>query len=241
MKVFQPSDGSTWDDRAKKGELAAVLDPSGSKRKNYYIHTIHVQMLRKALRSIRKGRILDFGCGTGRISRWLESQRWDVFGVDISTGMLTKTKELTSSSAISILQFDGLRLPFRSNQVDAAITVYVLQYAMRNPDSLVFIANELLRVLKPNGKLFCIEITDKQQLSVGKYISQITSVGFTLVHDEPVRLGSDRIMTLAQLRFIPMSFIPILGRLGIWECRRKYMQGKMPPDWWDHLYIFERK
>jgi SAM-dependent methyltransferase len=239
LKEFQ-HEGLPWDELADKGELSAVLDPLGSQRKNQYIHSVHVQILSKALHGRHKGLILDFGCGTGRISRWLVSKGWNVLGVDISTGMLTKAKELTSSPAISILQFDGLRLPFQSNQVDAAVTVYVLQTAMRNPTSLSFIASELHRVLKPNSRLICIEITDKEQLSVGNYVAIITSAGFTVVHDEPVRLRSDRIMTIAQLRFIPKFLIPLLGRLGIWECNRKYILGKMPADWWDHLYIFER-
>ena len=240
-KEFQ-RDGLSWNELAEKGELAAVLDPLGSQRKNYYIHTIHVQMLSKALRRVHKGRILDFGCGTGRISRWLASHGWDVAGIDISPGMLTKAKELTPSSApVSFLEYDGLHIPYDDEQFDAVVTVYVLQYPIKYPDSLVLIANELHRVLKPGGRLSCIEITDKQQLSVGNYTDQITSAGFTLVHDEPVRLRFDRYMNYAQRRFIPMSFIPVLGRLGIWECRRKYMQGRMPPNWWDHLYIFERK
>jgi SAM-dependent methyltransferase len=240
IKEFQ-HEGLTWDELAKKGELEAVLDPDGSSRKNHYIHSIHIETLKCALKRMRKGRILDFGCGTGRISRWLVSRGWEVLGVDISVGMLAKAKELTpKSSKVSFHHFDGLHLPSPDSMFEASATVYVLQYAIRNTDLLTKIAGELHRVLKPGGKLFCIEITDNQLYSYEKYKEILTSIGFTLIHHEPVRLRSDRFMGLAEKPFIPMKLIPLLGRFGIWECRWRNYQNKMNPDWHDHFYAFEK-
>jgi ubiquinone/menaquinone biosynthesis C-methylase UbiE len=239
-KEFQP-DGLSWEDRAKKDELAAVLDPSGSRKKNFYIHSVHIQMLNKALKGLHNGNILDFGCGTGRISRWLAFRGWRVVGVDITTGMLTAARDLTKSTNVSFLRFDGLSLPFRDSSFELVVTVYVLSSIVQNSDSFQLVAAEIHRVLKPGGKLMMIEITDSEELCVEKHKERLTSVGFTLVHQQPVRLRFDRYIALAQRRFVPIGFIPMLGRLGTWECRRKLLRDKILLDWWDNFYEFEKR
>lgn len=240
IKEFQ-HEGSSWDELATKTELAAVLDPEGSQRKNYYIHSLHLQILRKGLRRVHKGNILDFGCGTGRVSRWLASNGWNVLGLDISGGMIAKARELSmQTSGIAYQEFDGLNIPAGNSEFEAVITVYVLQYAVRNIDLLSSIAGELSRVLKPGGSVICIEITDNQLFTSDKYIDVFNSAGFRLIHQEPVRQKFDRFMYQAEKESIPMYFIPLLGRLGNLECRVRNLLGKMKPDWHDHLYIFKK-
>jgi ubiquinone/menaquinone biosynthesis C-methylase UbiE len=241
IKEFQ-HEGLPWDELAKKSELSAVLDPDGSSRKNHYIHSIHLEILRRGLNRVQKGNILDFGCGTGRVSRWLALHKWNVLGVDISAGMITKARELTMQlSGVAYKEFDGLHIPSENTEFEAVITVYVLQYAVRNNDLLISIAGELFRVLKPGGKIICIEITDNKLYTTEKYRDILTSNGFNLIHDEPVRLRFGRFMALSEKNFIPMAFIPLLGRLGIMECRWKYQHNEAPDDWHDHFYVFEKK
>lgn len=240
IKEFQ-HEGLSWDELAKKTELAAVLDPEGSSRKNHYIHSIHREILRSGLKGIQKGNILDFGCGTGRFSRWLALQKWNVLGVDISAGMISKARELTTQiSGVVYNEFDGLHIPAGNTEFEAVITVYVLQYAVRKNDLLISIASELFRVLKPGGRIICIEITDNKLFTTEKYKNTFTSNGFSLIHDEPIRLRFGRFMALSEKNFIPMAFIPLLGRLGIMECRWKYQHNEAPADWHDHFYVFEK-
>lgn len=240
IKEFQ-HDGLSWDELAKKNELAAVIDPDGSKRKNNYIHSLHLAVVKKGFQKVKKGKVLDFGCGTGRVTRWLASRNFEVLGVDISAGMIAKARELTKKeTGVSYIEFDGLNVPAESASFNAVVTVYVLQLSMRNTDLVSSIAMEFHRTLKPGGKLICIEITDSQSLSSKNYTDIITSAGFKLIHDAPVRLKTGRCMALAQRKYIPMIFIPLLAQVGILECQWKYQRNNVPDEYHDHLYIFEK-
>jgi ubiquinone/menaquinone biosynthesis C-methylase UbiE len=239
MKVVQPTSGPSWEDCAALDDLAAVIDPVGSRRKNLYIHTIQNQALRHALRNLSPGWALDFGCGTGRISRAIEEDGWRVTGVDVTFMMLAKARRITVGSQVAFVAFDGLRLPFPAASFDLVLAVYTLQLLMPYPNLFRLVVADLRRVLKPRHQLVLIDRTDKDQLSFHTYQEQFAAAGFRLAWHMPVRLQSERFLTLAQRR-LPLALIPLLARLGRWVFQRKYERGQIPSGWyWDHLYIFE--
>ena len=64
-----------WDDRAELAGLAAILDDKDRPgRKNRYIDMI--QKLALGERYVGGSRVLDLGCGSGRLSPWLHRARW---------------------------------------------------------------------------------------------------------------------------------------------------------------------
>lgn len=239
VREFQAS-GLSWEERSEKDELAAGIDPIGSRKKNLYIHTIHCQALGRALRSVQGTSALDFGCGTGRICKLLETKGWRVVGVDITHGMLVKAKALAYSSKVSFSLIDGRRLPFRDSGFDLVVTVYVLQFILPHVDLFDSVATEVFRVLKPMGTLVILGATNTQQLTVDRHKERLTRVGFTPLRDEPVRLSYDRYLAFAERRVVPESFVPALAWLGTRECRQRQLEGNMTPDYWDHLYVFRK-
>jgi len=154
---FQPADGP-WESYASHEGLRSVLDPADtSGRKNAAIDLLQRTAIDRALGAGRFGSVLDFGCGTGRMVRHLAGRAQHVIGVDITGAMLHRAARETQAANAGWSRIDGARLPLRDASVDRIVSVYVLQYAIREPATYAAMLRELARVLVPGGRLLCIE------------------------------------------------------------------------------------
>jgi demethylmenaquinone methyltransferase / 2-methoxy-6-polyprenyl-1,4-benzoquinol methylase len=107
--------------------------------------------------------ILDVATGTGDVAintiKQLKIKDLHIVGLDISPEMLNigKKKIITEgmSGTIEMMVGDSENLPFENNKFDA-ITV---AYGVRNFENLEQGLSEMLRVLKPNGKLVVLEFS----------------------------------------------------------------------------------
>ncbi|MBM4326776.1 MAG: bifunctional demethylmenaquinone methyltransferase/2-methoxy-6-polyprenyl-1,4-benzoquinol methylase UbiE [Deltaproteobacteria bacterium] len=116
-------------------------------------------------------RVLDVATGTGDLAIDLASARPDVtvFGVDFTEPMLrraeAKTAERGLSRRISYAIGDALRLPFADREFDA-VTV---AFGIRNmPDRRSALA-EMMRVVKPGGKVITLEMTFPKNLKLRRF------------------------------------------------------------------------
>ena len=103
---------------------------------------------------VRPGdRVLDACCGTGDLA--LEAQRagGKVTGVDFSERMLERAGR--KSGAIEWVRGDVLTLPFPDESFDSVTVGFGIRNVAELPTGLV----ELARVLRPGGRLGCLEIT----------------------------------------------------------------------------------
>jgi ubiquinone/menaquinone biosynthesis C-methylase UbiE len=91
-------------------------------------------------------RILDAGTGTGRVSVPLLKRRADLFGVDLSTRMMSRLREKFSSARLA--KADVSQLPFPGKIFDAVLTCHVMHLVGPWREAL----REYRRVLKPAGK-----------------------------------------------------------------------------------------
>ena len=103
----------------------------------------------RALRSDPPARILDVGCGTGRLGMRLsrELPRTRVTGCDLSRGMLSHA--LAGSRALDWVQGDAERLPFADGCFDAVVSTEAFHWF---PDQGAALA-EFRRVLRPGGRI----------------------------------------------------------------------------------------
>lgn len=95
-------------------------------------------------------RILELGCGTGATLVAVGEFGHTMVGVDISTGMLSKTKDRIRNQQNKNLfccQADIEILPFQSNSFDLLMCIGVLQYL----ESFNSCVSEISRVLKDRG------------------------------------------------------------------------------------------
>ena len=113
-----------------------------------------LRWLRKHLSTIQKPKLLDIGCGTGSFVRAIRDLVEEASGVDLSTGMITHaTKRSQGDDKITFKKIDGPNLPFPDNSFDVVTSVLSWRYLDWDP-----IIHEILRVLKPGGRLIVIDM-----------------------------------------------------------------------------------
>lgn len=106
----------------------------------------------------REARILDVACGTGDLSlTLLQSGHAQIVGIDFCRPMLdiAATKAARSSSIMRFVEGDALELPFADRSFEAA----TIAFGLRNLTSVEAGIKELLRVLKPGGKVAVLEFS----------------------------------------------------------------------------------
>lgn len=109
---------------------------------------------RTAAAVVRPGaRVLDACCGTGDLALACREAGGDVVGLDFSERMLERARR--KSDAIEWVRGDLLELPFADESFDAA----TVGFGIRNVQDLEAGLRELARVLRPGGRLGCLEIT----------------------------------------------------------------------------------
>ncbi|MEU8227692.1 methyltransferase domain-containing protein [Kribbella sp. NPDC048915] len=100
-------------------------------------------------RLIDDGPVGDLGCGTGRITAYLAGQGLDVFGVDLTPGMIEVARQEYPELRFEVGSLYGLDL--KDDELAAALAWYSLVHTPREDLPLVFA--ELYRVLRPGGVL----------------------------------------------------------------------------------------
>jgi len=98
-------------------------------------------------------RVLDACCGTGDLAVAAEREGGIVTGLDFSARMLERARR--KSSSIVWVEGDLLALPFDDSSFDSA----TVGFGVRNVADLDEALAELHRVLRPDGRLAILEIT----------------------------------------------------------------------------------
>lgn len=157
-------------EKSKKDQVALMFDNiSGKYDKINRIMTFGIDQTwrKKALNLLKISQpqsILDVATGTGDFAIMANDilKPKEIVGVDISEGMLSygveKVKLLKLDSTIRLQKADSEKLPFEDNKFDA-VTV---SYGVRNFENLEIGLSEILRVLKPQGKLVILEATEPE-------------------------------------------------------------------------------
>lgn len=102
--------------------------------------------------------VLDVGAGTGDLSLELAHRARAVVGIDLSIPMLAIGVEKARKANVQSVEFlaaDALHLPFRSACFEGLATAF----AVRNLADMRQGFSEFFRVLKPGGRLACLEFT----------------------------------------------------------------------------------
>jgi len=97
-------------------------------------------------------RILDLGCGNGRLYDLLKDKKIEYVGVDSSKELIkiAKSKHLEGNPKFHVVE--ALNLPFSNNYFDKVFSIAVLHHIPSNEFRMEFL-KEIRRVLKPKGKI----------------------------------------------------------------------------------------
>ena len=103
-------------------------------------------------------RALDLCCGTGDVAFALARAGADTTGLDFSEPMLAVARQRaaqlpTPDSPLQFLQGDALHTPF----AEATFELVTISYGLRNLSGWEAGLREMLRVLKPGGRLFVLD------------------------------------------------------------------------------------
>lgn len=164
------------EDKSKKAEVREMFD-NISHKYDFLNHFLSVGIDKlwrkkaiKQLKSIQPKSIIDLASGTGDFaleSLSLKPER--VVGVDISEGMLNVGKEKMKKKGvdhiITMEVGDSENLHFEDNTFDA-LTV---GFGVRNYGDLKKGLGEMLRVVRPGGKLVILEFSKPKKFPVKQY------------------------------------------------------------------------
>jgi demethylmenaquinone methyltransferase / 2-methoxy-6-polyprenyl-1,4-benzoquinol methylase len=106
-----------------------------------------------AVATAPSARVLDLGCGTGRLGALLAG-RARVVGVDVSRAMLARARYAAPPFA-GLVQASAFRLPF----ADASFGAVASGFVLRNLEDLGGAFREIARVTAPGGAVVALDIT----------------------------------------------------------------------------------
>lgn len=101
------------------------------------------------LGGLPKGRVLDVGCGSGRLLRRMERLGWEVEGIDFDQAA---TENISRKYGIKTHVGDVRHLPFSAESFDAIVMNHVIEHV----DNPLAVLEACTRLLRPGGRLVMI-------------------------------------------------------------------------------------
>ena len=129
---------------------------------------LHHQWRTRAVDLARVGpgtRALDVATGTGDLAIELASRGGDVVGSDFSEGMLERAR--AKAPGLTWEQADAMALQYPDDAFDAA----TVGFGARNFGDLPQGLREMVRVVKPGGRVVILEITTPQKPPLSTFFS----------------------------------------------------------------------
>jgi ubiquinone/menaquinone biosynthesis C-methylase UbiE len=236
---FQTS-GQSWAERADKGELSAVISPTGPERSNQFVHSTQIVGARiAAALAPRTGVVLDFGCGTGRFLRYFGAKGYRMVGTEITLEMLRNARRFGVPSRSMLLRTDGISIPAQARSIDLIWCCTVLRYSLlvENP-VYADIAREMYRVLKPGGQVVNLEMYVDNPPET--FVRDFEATGFTTRFVRVTHRWSGRLESVLQFPWVPNSMLPLAGRL----CASLRLLADNPhhdrPGLRDYMFVFAK-
>jgi len=114
------------------------------------------------------GRALDVATGTADLALELARQSRQVVALDLCWPMMKRGQDKAArrelGPRVAFVLGDALRLPFQDNAFDCAAT----SFALRNVASLDQTLAEMKRVVRPGGRVVCLEMTKPQSRMISR-------------------------------------------------------------------------
>ncbi|MBA4062726.1 MAG: hypothetical protein C0501_03295 [Isosphaera sp.] len=218
--------GPTWSERATVGELGAVINPGGGEAGNRFAHGVGLFAADTALWHARRrglkpgGRVIDFGCGTGRFVRYFGGKGYSVLGVDLTPEMLTEARRHGLPPGCDLQPTDGVHVPAPDASADLVWVCGVLKYGLyvnpaeefvRQPDpAYPAMAREFARVLKPGGLVVNVEMY--VNVPPDEFVPDFERAGFRTADVRVIHRWTGRPERRLQSRWVPSRLAAAAGR-----------------------------
>ena len=176
------------------------------------------QILTKFVSTLDKGSsILDLGCGTGRISRFLASMDYELTGVDFSEPTIEIAKNSTDKDNPKYIFASYHDLP-NDVEYDSMVSLASLSFVCRNRNELSSIVNKLKHSLKSKGTFIIIEpihlgfLHRVCNMSLGEFTKVLENSGFEIKRVVELHFWPARVM-LSYFP-IPKAITKLIYRVG---------------------------
>jgi ubiquinone/menaquinone biosynthesis C-methylase UbiE len=133
--------------------------------------------------AITPGRLLDFGCGVGRMTRGFSGHFAFCTGIDVSDKMVGLAR--TFNADVPHCEFfasQSSTLPFADNSFDLVFSVLVLQH-LPTKDAILNFISEFVRVAKPGGAIVFqvpIQVPARRRIQLRRRLwSLLSTLGFS--------------------------------------------------------------
>jgi SAM-dependent methyltransferase len=243
-----------WERQSTLPGLRSVIDPNDLRgTKSAYLDQLHKAALSHYGRFRSHDRVLDFGCGSGRIARWLAPRVATVHAVDGHRAMLERARTELAAAALDNLllcPYDGANLPFAPAAFDTVTGVWVLQHIVDEAE-LANVLRELARIVRHGGQALFIErVGDDSEepwmppgtiirRPVEVYLRLFGAAGLPCVRTQPIWDGGaiwhralvDRLVLSGRL---PQWLFKAVARVDLFVRRRPI------GEWNDHVFLCSR-
>lgn len=177
------SDREFWNAAAREDAYFAVLSSPESRnpstREAYFDATASEDLRRLGWFLHAGSRVLDLGCGVGRLTKALAHRCAEVTGVDISAEMVAIARARTASfSNVRIVETDGSSLAcVGTGAVDFVVSLLCLIHVDRRAALRYF--HEIRRVLAPGGRAW-LQFQDEDQPEGAAALASANHGGFPM-------------------------------------------------------------
>jgi ubiquinone/menaquinone biosynthesis C-methylase UbiE len=143
---------------AQKSEMAARDAQVANYDKMAFLHLFgqtEIPLTRRALGARPQDRVLEAGCGTGRMTRRLAKGIHDLVAIDFSFESLRVNQRKLQAAGLThipLIQADLCHLPFAPGVFDRVVSCQVLEH-IPGHDARTQAVAELARVVRPDGTL----------------------------------------------------------------------------------------
>jgi SAM-dependent methyltransferase len=219
-------DANYWDARASAREgLARSIWPSNVF--NALWDERQRVLLRRALGDLSGRRVVDVGCGTGRMARWLASPNGagarEVVGVDFSPSTVEAAKTETPSDLSNVRYVVGDVVAgidaLAGQTFDDAIVLGCFSVACRDLGSLERATKNVAQLVRPGGRLLLLEPIHRSpllrrvlDLGVEDWVGVCNRAGLSLVLSD--RMGFAPIRLVFSVRDLPRALVAPIFHAG---------------------------
>lgn len=246
VKTVDSRQRQYWDGLSAVDPDAAVIDPNDHRGcKNRYLAGMRDLAFKESLEAsgVKKGTLLDLGCGSGSATLPLARGGHRVVGVDISGGLLRHAGERCRDSEVLFVRTGGGPPPLLEDVLDGAVVYGVLCYVIDDAEARRILEG-VRSALKPGSPLVMIEqirrsrrlVEDgfKVQRTRGELVALLEAAGFSVESTTILRHGRFPATPLVAAGLLPPS---TWGAIRTMERRIAALSGVFPWDYAETRFV----
>jgi len=143
-----------WEQRGRSGQGHSVTMMAEHQRFLDYIHRSEVRFLEHRLASFRKPRILDLGCGSGRLALALAPQSSEVIGIELAESLVAQARAAVEAERLGNVRIEqgSVEACLNEGKFDVVILSGVLNHV--DDETVTNALREAAGALVPKGMLY---------------------------------------------------------------------------------------